>query len=353
MMSRSALVAALAILALVSSAHPVHAQEKGPAGTLIVSNMNDHTATIIDAATGRVHATLPTGEGPHEVAVSHDGRWALVSNYGVRGKPGSTLTVIDVTRAEVARTLSIAGFQRPHGMGFLPGDSLVAVTGEAAQVLLVVDVRDGRVADTLATKGRASHMVAVSAKGDRAFTGNIADATISSIDMQGRDSTRVIKVGRQPEGIALTPDGRSVWVGSNQDSTVMVIDARTGMATDTLRSFGLPYRIVISPDSRLAVISDPVKAQVRVVSVADRKPRFTIAVPADSLVATAEVPGSPSPEGVAISRDSRWAFVTLQGRNRVITIDLTRGAITAYAPTGSWSDGIGFSPVVQSTANRD
>ena len=87
------------------------------------------------------------------------------------------------------------------------------------------------------------------------------------------------------------------------------------------------------------------KGEVRIVSVADRKDRHTIAVPADSLVATAEVPGSPSPEGVAISRDSRWAFVTLQGRNRVITIDLGRGAIVAYAPTGTWSDGIAYSPL--------
>jgi hypothetical protein len=55
-----------------------------------------------------------------------------------------------------------------------------------------------------------------------------------------------------------------------------------------------------------------VSAAVRVVSVADRATRFSIAVPADSLVPTAEVPGSPSPEGVAISGDSRWAFVTLQ-----------------------------------------
>jgi DNA-binding beta-propeller fold protein YncE len=68
-------------------------------------------------------------------------------------------------------------------------------------------------------------------------------------------------------------------------------------------------------------------------------------VPADSLVAAPEVAGSPSPEGVAISRDGRWAFVTLQGRNRVVTIDLGRGAIVAYAPTGAWSDGIGFSPI--------
>ncbi len=94
------------------------------------------------------------------------------------------------------------------------------------------------------------------------------------------------------------------------------------------------------------MITDPVRAEVRIVGVADRRTRFTITVPSDSLVPTAEVPGSPSPEGVAVSRDGKWAFVTLQGRNRVATIDLGRGVITAYAPTGTWSDGVGYSPLV-------
>ena len=156
----------------------------------------------------------------------------------------------------------------------------------------------------------------------------------------------MISVGRQPEGIATTPDGSVVWVGSNRDSIVVVVDTKRGVAIDTLRNFGMPYRLAITPDSKLAVITDPVKAEVRVFSVPDRREEFVIAIPRDSLVATAEVPGSPSPEGVAVSRDSRWAFVTLQGRNRVITIDLGRRTIVASAVTGTWSDGIGYSPVV-------
>ena len=336
-MTRLSLLAALLPAAL-------HAQGT-PSGTLVVSNMSDGTATILDAATGRVRATLPTGEGPHEVAVSRDGRWAVVSNYGVRGKPGGSLTVIDVARAAVARTLPIAGHQRPHGMAFLPGDTLLAVTSETSLAVLLVDVRSGRVADARPTSGRASHMVALPARADVAYTANIADGTVSAVGLTAREAARLIPVGRAPESIAVTPDGSAVWVGSNRDSTVLVLDARRGVAVDTLRGFGMPYRIAISADGRLAVITDPVKAEVRVVSVADRAPRFTIEVPADSLVPTAEVPGSPSPEGVALSRDARWAFVTLQGRNRVVTIDLRRGAIVASAPTGVWSDGIGWSPV--------
>jgi DNA-binding beta-propeller fold protein YncE len=137
-----------------------------------------------------------------------------------------------------------------------------------------------------------------------------------------------------------------VWAGSNQDSIVVVVDARRGVPIDTLRGFGMPYRIAISGDGRVAVVTDPVLGTVRGFDVATRRERFSIAVPRDSLVATAEVPGSPSPEGVTVSADGRWAFVTLQGRNRVITIDVARGAIVAYAPTGTWSDGIGYSRVV-------
>src|SRR4051812_9937168 len=115
------------VAALMLAATPVatRAQAARPTGTVIVSNMNDHTATMIDAASGRVIATLATGEGPHEVTASHDGKWALVSNYGVRGKAGHTITVIDVARATVAKTIELGEAGRPHGMAFLPGDTIV------------------------------------------------------------------------------------------------------------------------------------------------------------------------------------------------------------------------------------
>jgi hypothetical protein len=101
--------------------------------------------------------------------------------------------------------------------------------------------------------------------------------------------------------------------------------------------------MALSADGQRAVITDPVNATVRIFDVATRKERASIAIARDSLVEKPEVPGSPSPEGVTISPDSRWAFVTLQGRNRVATIDIERGTIVALAPTGNWSDGIAYS----------
>jgi len=320
-----------------------------PRGTIVVSNMNDNTMMLVDAESGRTLATLPTGEGPHEVAVSHDGRHAVVSNYGVRGKPGHSLTLIDVEKLDTLRTIDLRDYQRPHGMVFLPGDTLLAVTSEVSRAVLLVDLRRGTVVATRPSSGRGTHMLGLSARGDRLVMGNISDGTITVLDPFATDSGRVIRVAAQPEGVAISPDGAFAWAGSNRDSVVLVVDLRSAAVVDTLRGFGLPYRMAISPDGRTAVVTDPIKARVRVFDAVTRRQRFDIAVAADSLVATAEVAGSPSPEGVTISRDSRWAFVTLQGRNRVATIDLERGAIIALAPTGNWSDGVAFSPLVHAS----
>jgi YVTN family beta-propeller protein len=313
-------------------------------GTLVVSNMNDNTATILDARTLATLATLPTGRAPHEVAISHDGRWALVSNYGTRDAPGSTITVIDIDSRTVARTIELSDTRRPHGMVFLPGDSVVAVTAEMNRAVLLVDFRSGKTLRSLPTNGRAPHIVGSSSDGRRLVAGNIGDGTTAVLSPLSSDTTRTIKVGRQPEGVAITPDGARAWAGSNQDSIVVVVDLTRGQPIDTIRGFGLPYRVAVSSDGKTAVVTDPMKATVRVFVEPTRRQRWSISIPPDSLVPTAEVKGSSSPEGVTISRDSRWAYVTLQGRNRVIAIDLDRGTIVAWGVTGVWSDGIGFSP---------
>lgn len=330
-------------IALLLAAALGFGRQETPHGTIVASNMRDNTATIIDAAKGKVLATLATGEAPHEVATSHDGKWAVVSNYGTREHPGNSITVVDISALSVARTIDLGEYRRPHGMAFFPGDSVLAVTSEVSKAVLLVDFRTGRVIGTVPTGQRASHMLAMSAAGDEIFTTNIVDHSISRLDVANQATRTIIPVGKLPEGIAISPDGKRVWVGSNADSIVIIVDTDAGHAIDTLRGLGLPYRLAFARDGRSAVITDPVRGEVRVYDAASRRQRFLIGIPRDGIVSTAEVPGSPSPEGVTTSPDSRWAFVTLQGRNVVATIDLQRGTIVGYAPTGSWSDGIAFS----------
>src|SRR5262245_20440405 len=133
--------------ALMASAAPLAAQQRG---TLIVTNKSAATASLISLATGRVVAELPTGNGPHEVVASADGRIAVVTDYGSQ-QGGATLTVIDVPGKRVARTVDLGGYSRPHGVAFLPGDTVVAVTSESTGNVVLVRVRDGAVLRAIPT----------------------------------------------------------------------------------------------------------------------------------------------------------------------------------------------------------
>jgi len=155
---------------------------------------------------------------------------------------------------------------------------------------------------------------------------------------------REITAAPAVEGIAVTPGGEQVWVGSNQQKTVIVLDARTGATVATLSGFGLPYRLAVTPDGKTVVITDPPNGVVRIVDAATRRDRATVKVDSAGVGAGAEFPGSPSPEGVVLSRDGRMAFVTLQGSARLALIDIASATVVGYVPTGPGADGIGYSP---------
>jgi len=114
------------------------------ADVLLVGNKSAHTLWALDLASGERQAEFETGIGPHEVEVSSDQRYAVVSNYGDREAPGNTLTVIEWPSERVVRTIDLGADTRPHGMAFLTGHRL-AVTTEGSNSLLVVDVGLGTV----------------------------------------------------------------------------------------------------------------------------------------------------------------------------------------------------------------
>jgi YVTN family beta-propeller protein len=317
-----------------------------PSGTLVVANMRDNTASIIDIASRKTIAVVPTGQGPHEVAVSHDGRWAVVSNYGVRGAPGNSLTVIDVGKASVARTIDLGRYQRPHSAAFLPGDSVLVVTSEASRALLLVDFAGGQVQSAIPTNGSSSHMVAVSADGRRAWTTNIADGTLSELDIAGRSYVVTLPGSGRNEGIAVTPDGALVWTGSRVDKTVSVINTKSRALAKTYLGYGFPYRMGVTPDGKTAIVCDPEFSKIHFFDVASLSETGVLDVPPDSVEATTEFAGQAAPEGFIISRDGKTMYIALQGASRVAEIDIASRRITGRMLTGGSPDGIGYSQLV-------
>jgi YVTN family beta-propeller protein len=167
-------------LALILSAFAISAVAAKP-GTLLVLNKADNTLTLLDLATKKSVATIPTGEGPHEVAVSPNGKIAVVCNYGSSPTPGNTLTVIDVAARKSLRTIDLGKYVHPHGIAWLRGNE-VAVTTEGTKTLLTVDIAAGKVTAAIETDQLGSHMVALAPAHDRAFVANIGSGSVSVIE---------------------------------------------------------------------------------------------------------------------------------------------------------------------------
>ena len=68
-------LAALVAFALL----PHHTAAQTPSSALLVLDKEDNMLSIVDPATLKTVARVPTGEGPYEIAVSDDGKFAFVA----------------------------------------------------------------------------------------------------------------------------------------------------------------------------------------------------------------------------------------------------------------------------------
>lgn len=308
------------------------AQVPGLSGTLVVTNKTPSTATIIDVATGQALATIPTGRNPHEVVLSSNGRTAVITDYGTGAAP--TLTVIDVPGKRVMRTISLGQYTAPHGIVYLPGDSLVVVTSERTNHVVVVHVASGEIRKAIPTQNPGSHMVAVTGDGRRAWTGDMQSNTVSELDVAAGTYVRSIPVPNRPEAINVTPDGREVWVGSNQTGKVSVVDPAIGSVTTVAEGVTWPYRVLFTPDTKTVVIPDLGNHEVRFLDRATRKELSRLSLP------------GAGPQGVTMTPDGRYLLESLSAQAQVVVIDMRTRAVVGHIPAGQTPDGIAYTPNV-------
>ena len=310
-------------------------------GTLLVLNKSDNTVSLIDLGSKKVLATIPTGVGPHEVAVSPDGKTAVIANYGTGQQPGSTLTVIDVPGKTPLKTIDLAEYRRPHGITWLK-DREVAVTVEGSKALLIVDVSTGKVVKAVPTDQNVSHMVVVSPKHHRAFVANIGSGSVTVIDLAAKQKVADIQTGAGAEGIDISPDEKEVWVTNRAANTVSVIDVPSLKVTTTLESKDFPIRVKFAPGGKLALVSNARSGDVAVFDAVTKKEirRIPMQVKANeassaaSRIFGAQFGQSPVPVGILVAPKSR---ARLRSQHQCRHCDRDRSEDLAdCGPSHSW-----------------
>lgn len=319
-------------------------------GTLIVLNKSEANASLIDRATGKEIARVPTGTGPHEAAVSPDGATCVVADYGAQ-QHGETLTVIDLTKRERVKVIQLGDNKRPHGIMYFPDGKRVAVTSEFARKLIVVNIESGEIEQALDTNAGGSHMVALSPDAKRAYVANIASDSMTAFDLEKGERLAVIPTGPEAEGIDVSPDGKEVWVSNRRGHTVSIVNAESLEVEATIDCPQFPIRVKFTPDGKHVLVSNAQSGDVAVFDARSRKIIKRIAMTIDaSEVKTDEdrlmsFGQSPVPIGILIPPDGKHAYIANTNADIVTVIDLETMSITKRLTAGKQPDGMAWSPL--------
>jgi YVTN family beta-propeller protein len=203
-------VVLLAILLL--SAALLFAAE-GPNSALLVLNKGEANLAIVDPATMKVVARIPTGKGPHEVAT--DGKLAFVANYGDQ-TPGNSLSVIDLASQKELRRVDLGSLHRPHGIVAYGGK--VYFTVELNKLIARYDPQTDKVDWLMGTGQEITHMLVMNKDGSAIFTANILGDSVTAL--QQISGARV--GGRRR---------RSRWARDRKASTCRPMERKCGWRT--------------------------------------------------------------------------------------------------------------------------
>lgn len=317
-------ILAAGILALAANLAP--AQTPSPA--LLVLN-KEGTLAIVDPATRKVMGRVPTGDSPHEVVASTDGKLAFASNYG-GSTPGNSISVIDLGTQKEIHRVDLVTLRRPHGLAF--ADGKLYFTAETNKLIGRYDPAANQIDWLLGTGQNTTHMVIVSPDTTQIFTANIGSDSISMIERTGIQNWNetVIPVGKGPEGFDLSPDGKQIWAANSRDGSVSIVDIFTKklihtFSVQTKRS----NRLKFTPDGRLVLISDLDAGDLVVIERATKKELKRIKL-------------GRQPAGILIEPDSSRAYVAVTGDDNVAVIDLKGLALAGRIQTGKGPDGMAW-----------
>ncbi|HYB93863.1 MAG TPA: cytochrome D1 domain-containing protein [Vicinamibacterales bacterium] len=335
---RTLLAGIAAAITFVTAVVAQPARRAALTGTVVAVNQQSDSITLIDLKSMEAYRHVPVVAGPHEAAVSPDGRSVVVTNYNKQGLgQQKTLSVIALPSGDPIKTIDLGEYRAPHDVRFVDA-SRVVTTVEGSEALLVVNINSGAIERVFKTGQAVSHMLALSADRSRLYCSNMRSGSVTAFDFQTGEKLKDVPTGKECEGVGVTPDGRWVWAGNRAEDTISIIDTKTLEVVKRIPSKGFPYRVQFTPDGTFALIPHAQASSLVIGDVA--KQEIVRSIP----LGLTKVP-QPSTAGVFPHPDNRHVFVTVRNDNSMLVLDLVTGDTLARVEVQNSPDGVAYSPV--------
>ena len=282
------------------------------------------------------------GAFPASIDVTPDGRYTYSVNFNLHGDmvPSSVSVVYVPTLTEVKRIVTCT---MPHGSRVSPDgrfqystcmmdDELVEIDTRAQAVSRRFGLVRGQEAPRPADGGPMLQMWIDGAT--RVSRGATADpAQVGYAAMEGHRH-QMAPATCSPTWAQPSADGRSIYVACNKADAILEIDHATWTLRRRIATGRGPYNLGVTPDGRMLIASLKQGSKIELFDLA-------------SGTSVAQIPASTTlAHGVAVSSDSRFAFVTSEGvgaaPGKVDVIDLTTRTKVGTVDIGQQASGIAF-----------
>lgn len=200
--------------------------------------------------------------GPVEMAFTHDGAKAYVSNYQMYGagfdNPGddkcakgswdnSFVYRIDTTSLEIDQVIEVGPV--PKYVAVTPDDSTVLVTNWCGYDMSVIDVAGGKETRRVDI-GRFPRGIAVAPNSSVAYVAVMGSKDIAVVDLVTYEVTWLRDVGQGPRHLVIDSAGAFLYATLNAEGKVAKIDLATRQVVAKVASPTAPRSMTIAPDGR-------------------------------------------------------------------------------------------------------
>lgn len=352
------------------------AEDVAPTGggfsdSILVVSAKENALVLKDPDSGARTAFFRVGTSPNAVAVSEDGRTAVVTNRGERIS-GTTICVVDLHATNLVRTIPLQvqtknldrtvttkSFHRPSGVTFINGDagapsgvqSRVLVSCAIEGALLLVDLVEARVIGHCELEAADSHGVAVDHSGRFAYVANHGSGTVSVVQLDRMQLVRSIEAGGGPRGIAVHPNKDEIWVTNVSTNSISVIDLKTQRESKEFACGAMPVDICFGGDGEFAYVVNMQEGDVSVFETESLRVKTVIKLQRVSQMQAklrpVTMPGhfglSPLPTRVLIDPEGTRAWIATRRDDRIHEVNLKSLEVvrTLSAPTAP--DDLGWS----------
>lgn len=182
----------------------------------LVSNWIGYTLSVIDTALGREVRQIELGPYPRGIAVSPDSKTAYVALMGT-----TKVAVVDLDDFSVGWIKGV-GLSPRHLVLSPDGDFLYATLNGTGKVVKV-SIGSHKVVASVTT-GREPRSMTMSADGTALYVVNYESATVSKVRTSDMKKLQDVKVDTHPIGIAYVDSTQEVWVACYRGSILVFED---------------------------------------------------------------------------------------------------------------------------------